>query len=638
MSHHLLRPTLTLAVVLACSVAAAPDAHAQRRARLSADLADPTARGASVDVIVHGTPEQVQTLAGRYNLRVKRQLRSGAVLQVTPGQLEALETDGTQEHLSSDAPVRAMGDVTAATIGLDRLLRAEGLGRLSGKGIGVAVIDSGIDPTHVALAGRVVAAVDFTGGNGSDGYGHGTHVASIIAGQGGRTADTAEYAGIAGGAHIVNLRVLGNDGSGVVSSVMEAIDWAVEHRNRFNIQVINLSLGAPVLQSYRDDPLCEAVERALAAGMVVVAAAGNHGVMADGRRVLGSVTSPGNHPGVITVGALDTKQTAARGDDNVAIWSSRGPTMYDLVLKPDLVAPGTRVVGAEAAGSLLAKQYPQRHVGGSGVTGYIQLSGTSMAAGVVSGSVALLLDQRSRLSARDAKTALQLTSSFLPGDGVISGGSGSVNLAATAYLLELVKHQRRNRSGSPERRALARVITDSIKGSGGRAAAKSLVWGNALVGVSRVASSSMTWGVSLPDSIVWGNAIDSIVWGNFADSIVWGNGLDSIVWGNLFDSIVWGNSTDSIVWGNFVDSIVWGNSTDSIVWGNSADSIVWGNFVDSIVWGNAADSIVWGNATDSIVWGNFMDSIVWGNATDSIVWGNSSDSIVWGNSIPDDQI
>src|SRR5207302_5921814 len=138
---------------------------------------------------------------------------------------------------------------------------------------------------------------------------------AIIAGQGGKTPETQAYRGIAPGAYLANLRVLGDDGSGDASDVIEAMDWAVDHRDEYNIRVINLSLGAPVMQPYRDDPLCEAVERAVAAGIVVVAAAGNYGVSSDGRLVLGSIASPGNDPNVITVGALDTHSTADRSDD-----------------------------------------------------------------------------------------------------------------------------------------------------------------------------------------------------------------------------------------------------------------------------------------------------------------------------------
>jgi serine protease AprX len=235
---------------------------------------------------------------------------------------------------------------------------------------------------------------------------------------------------VAPGAYLVNLRVLGDDGAGVISSVIEAIDWAIEHKDKYRINVINISLGAPVLQPYRDDPMCEAVERAVRAGIVVVAAAGNFGRNKNGRAVSGGVTTPGNDPYVITVGAIDTQGTPERSDDVVAAYSSRGPTMYDLVMKPDVMAPGSHIVSAEAAGSVVAREHPERHVTGVGANGYIQFSGTSMATGVVSGVVALLLQHDPQLTPADAKAVLQLTSSFIPSSGLIGSGAGSLNAVA----------------------------------------------------------------------------------------------------------------------------------------------------------------------------------------------------------------
>src|SRR6185369_10397709 len=197
------------------------------------------------------------------------------------------------------------------------------------------VIDSGINTRHNALRGRVLVTRDFTGGDGQDHFGHGTHVAAIIAGQAGGTVETRDYRGIAPGAYLLNLRVLGDDGSGTVSDVIEAIDWTIEHRNDYNVRVINLSLGAPVLQPYRDDPLCEAVERAVRAGLVVVVAAGNYGRTADGKDVMGGIATPANSPYAIAVGALDIHDTPQRSDDTLAGYSSKGPTRYDLIMKPD---------------------------------------------------------------------------------------------------------------------------------------------------------------------------------------------------------------------------------------------------------------------------------------------------------------
>ena len=165
---------------------------------------------------------------------------------------------------------------------------------------------------------------------------------------------------------MINLHVLGADGSGKTSDVIDAIDWAVAHRDQFNIRVINLSLGHPVQESYLDDPLCQAAQRAIDAGIMVVAAAGNFGKMEDGRPIVGGIVSPGNTPSVLTVGAMNTKDTPQRSDDVMATYSSRGPTAIDGDVKPDLVAPGNLVVSAAAPDSYLATTYPEHVVAGKG--------------------------------------------------------------------------------------------------------------------------------------------------------------------------------------------------------------------------------------------------------------------------------
>ena len=240
----------------------------------------------------------MDALAARYNLRIARYLKSGAVFIVNAGQLEALRQDETQDHLSGDIRLKSSVDaMTAESIGADQVWAgSDDLPALSGAGVSVAVIDSGIDTRHAALRRRVLVTRDFTGGDGMDRFGHGTHVAAIIAGRAGRTADTRDQRGIAPGAYLLNLRVLGDDGSGSASDVIEAIDWTIEHRHEYNVRIINLSLGAPVMQPYRDDPLCEAVERAVRAGLVVVVAAGNYGRTAEGRDVHGRDRDAGQQP------------------------------------------------------------------------------------------------------------------------------------------------------------------------------------------------------------------------------------------------------------------------------------------------------------------------------------------------------
>ncbi len=286
------RSTLALALVFLWLTPT--PARAAKRARLGADLEQKLATGSqTIEVIVSGGRGQVDALARKYGLTVKKYLRSGAVLGLNAGQLDALSQDEAIDHLAADASVRAT-NLTTETIGADQVWAGAGtLPPLSGKGVGVALIDSGIDARHVALAQRVVFTKDFIGGDGSDPFGHGTHVGALIAGVGGSTADTADLTGVAPAARIINLRVLDGTGAGRASDVIEAIDWAIENKSAFNIRVINLSLGAPVVQSYKDDPLCEAVERAVAAGIVVVAAAGNQGASADGARSTAASTRRG---------------------------------------------------------------------------------------------------------------------------------------------------------------------------------------------------------------------------------------------------------------------------------------------------------------------------------------------------------
>lgn len=406
--------------------------------------------------------------------------------------------------------------------------------------------------------------------------------------------------------------MLDGDGAGKASDVIEAIDWAIEHRRRFNIKVINLSLGAPVLQSYRDDPLCEAAQRAVDAGIVVVAAAGNFGMTADGKKIFGGITAPGNSPSVITVGALDTKGTAVRSDDTIAKFSSRGPTMYDHIIKPDLVAPGRNVIAAEAAGSTLAARYPERHI----TDGYMSLSWSSMSAGVVSGAVALLLERRPNLRPAETRIALQLTSEFMKSEGLVVAGAGSLNALAAAEL-----------SDSPAATHLTAVRTLAGSTLNDRLPAQ----------YSRLISAFTAQKDS--DTIVWGQGA-TIVWGQSA-TIVWGQAT-TIVWGQAA-TIIWGQASaaDTIIWGQSgQDTIIWGqDSSDTIIWGQaSPDTIIWGQGggSDTIIWGqDGYDTIIWGqDGSDTIIWGQGAgaDTIIWGQAgeTDTIVWGQAADTIIWG--------
>jgi serine protease AprX len=202
--------------------------------------------------------------------------------------------------------------------------------------------------------------------------------------------------------------------------VIAAIERAIALKNTYNIRVINLSLGRPVFESYTDDPLCQAVEAAWKAGIVVVVAAGNDGRNNSfGTDGYGTITSPGNDPYVITVGAMKTLESYGRTDDLVASYSSKGPTLIDHIVKPDIVAPGNQVVSLLAKkNDTLAAQYPANNVvvnyygdpkNKNVSDAYFTLSGTSMAAPVVSGAVADLLQANPRLRPDQVKSLLMAT-------------------------------------------------------------------------------------------------------------------------------------------------------------------------------------------------------------------------------------
>ena len=251
------------------------------------------------------------------------------------------------ESVSLDALVAA--DSTTATTTPDRpqntLLPTLGLptDKLAGKGVGIAVIDSGLQPSK-EFSGVLQYFYDFTTGQTTpyDDYGHGTHVTGLISSSG--VLSNGTYQGIAPKARIISLKVLDANGTGQTSTVIQAIEFAVTNKSRLGIDIINLSLGHPSLEPPERDPLVRAVEGAVRAGIVVVVSAGNSGKDdATGLPAYGTINSPGTAPSAITIGAVDTKNTTTRADDTIPSFSSHGPTI-DGRMKPDLVAPGHKLV------------------------------------------------------------------------------------------------------------------------------------------------------------------------------------------------------------------------------------------------------------------------------------------------------
>src|SRR5262249_29664696 len=245
--------------------------------------------------------------------------------------------------------------VPKAPSDVDALLASLGLssGGWTGKGVGVAFVDSGITPDKDFAP---VTFVDFTSPLGLhpyDDYGHGTHVAGLIAGR------STVYPGVAPRARLVSLKVLDARGTATTSTVIDAIEFATTNRRALGIDVLNLSIGHPIVEPPDTDPLVQAVEAAVRAGIVVVVAAGNGGRnIRTGVPGYGGILSPGNAKSAITVGALDNRHTGARRDDTIPLYSSRGPTWYDAQPKPDVVAPGHDLASVAAPGSTLFVELP----------------------------------------------------------------------------------------------------------------------------------------------------------------------------------------------------------------------------------------------------------------------------------------
>ncbi len=566
----------------------------------------------AVRVIVRGDVAAIQSVAARDRLRVVRVLDGFVVLEGSLLDVTALRQVPGVAAISRDARVMSFMSVSTKAMAVDQaraaspgLLGIGGYPAVSGKGVGVAVIDSGI-AAHAALNLKVVAAVSFVTGDPStnDAYGHGTHIAGIIAGT--PTSVTPLYqGGVAPGAHLVNVRVLGAEGSGYTSDVIAGIQWTVANRARYGIRVVNLSLGHPTVEPCLTDPLCLAVEQAVGAGLVVVASAGNIGKNAAGEPVLASITTPGVAPSAITVGALNTWGTVSRDDDTVATYSSKGPTKYELGLKPDVVAPGNKIISLEAQGSTLVRRYPALHVVGKDKNAYMTMSGTSMAAGMVSGAAALLLEGGT-LTARQVKVALQLSASFMPHDGLLAAGAGSVNVWSARRVNGALQSLTgtipavtvAGRTVRPSGLCRLRPDLDHRHGERRRGAARPDAAGPApglaegRRGRRTALGARPPWRDGTGQQLLWGDQTpfgQQLLWGDqtpFGQQLLWGDQT------TLGQQLLWGDQTamgQQLLWGDQTSSggqqLLWGDQTSSggqqLLWGDSnsteGNQLLWGD-------------------------------------------------------------
>ena len=559
---------VAILILLPVTLSAQPGSNSQaalKHSKLAADLANfPLNADGTVSVIIQfkQTPKAHASEMAAQGGRLKFSFDhiNGAAYRIPVRMLAWLQMHPDVAYVSPDRPNKVASDDDIPAVEGDVARQQYGL---DGTGVGVAIIDSGVfnhDDLQKSggLGSRIVYSESFIPGDTStnDAYGHGTHVAGIVAGNGHDSVNgyPVQYVGVAPNANIINLRVLDANGAGTDSQVIAAIQRAIQLKSTYNIRVINLSLGRQVYESYALDPVCQAVEAAWKAGIVVVVAAGNSGRdNSYGTQGYATIQAPGNDPNVITVGATKTNGTPGRLDDTIASYSSKGPTLLDHVVKPDLVAPGNRVVSLASPGSNLVTSLASLNIqpitscilgllGNNCTTGasgkYTRLSGTSMATPIVAGAAALMFQKDPTLTPDTIKARMMKTAwkgypgnswaydnygkSYFSQYDVFTIGAGYLDIYGALKSTDVVN------GGAPSPVAFRNTTTGTYAFMN----SQSITWGN-----------SITWG----SSIIWGN---SIVWGSNAvlsDSIIWG---DSIVWGDCTltaNSIIWGQS---IVWGS----------------------------------------------------------------------------------------
>ncbi|MTI85054.1 MAG: serine protease [Firmicutes bacterium] len=347
---------------------------------------------------------QLASLAG-CRIEKKLPLINSFATKVNAKSLQVLAQNDYVHKIWFDRDVKAVLDVASPTVGSPPLWDKN----VDGKGIVVAVLDTGIFH-HPDLSDRIKDFVDLINQK-TDTYddnGHGTHVAGDIASSG--IQSELLFRGPAPEAQLVGVKVLDKMGSGSISTVIEGIQWCVDNKDTTGISVLNMSLGAAATESYTNDPVCQAVEKAWRAGLVVCVAAGNDGPQPQ------TIGSPGIDPIIITVGALDDAGTIESEDDRVAGFSSRGPTI-DGLTKPDVIAPGNNIISLRSPGSMLDKKSRDGRVN----EWYTSLSGTSMATPVCAGVVAQMLQANGSLTPDQVKASLMESARTLDLDPNIQG-------------------------------------------------------------------------------------------------------------------------------------------------------------------------------------------------------------------------
>ena len=543
--------------------------------------------GASAASIA-GTIQAVGGSAGR-----SLSLINSRVAELPNAALAALARNPMIERISIDREVVGAMERTSGTIGATAVRQSLGY---DGAGIGVAVIDSGAAAVHDDLAGagggpRIAAFVDFVNGGAAayDDYGHGTHVSGIVAGNGFDSGGLRT--GVAPGSDLIVLKVLDAAGKGRISDVIAALEYSIANKDALNIRVVNLSVATGVYESYNTDPLTVAARRAVESGIVVVAAAGNNGRDSQGRSHHGGVTAPGNAPWVLTVGASSHMGTTDRGDDTIAPFSSRGPSAIDYSAKPDVVAPGVGIESLSDPDGTLYSTHAAYLLPGTVATSflpYLSLTGSSMSAPVVSGTVALMLQANPSLTPNAVKAILHYTAQSSSEYDPLTQGAGFLNAKGAVGLARYL--------GSPS----------SVQYPYFRSWGRRLIWGNRLLQGGRLTADVNAWATD----VTWGSPLtpggESVEWGVLCSSASCDEVIGPWRWVSAQAvNIVWGPACGGL------DCLTpW---TGEAVWGTSDEG-------DTVVWGTAdeGDTVVWGTTDEG-------DTVVWGttDGEDTVVWGTS---------------
>lgn len=368
------------------------------------------------------------------------------------------------------------------TIGADQLWNEEPY--LHGEGIAVAVVDSGVNK-HKDLeikrkTYREIDSINYTKDK-EDKFGHGTHIAGIIAGSG--KAGKGSYIGVAPQVSLLDVQISDKVGVGNISDVIAGLQWVLDHKEQYNIRVVNLSLNSTVPESYHVSPLSAAVEILWFNGIVVVVSAGNNGSGDDN----GILYPPANDPFVITVGATDDLGTVDYTDDVLASFSAYGTTQ-DGYFKPELAAPGRNIVSLTAGNKTeIFKNHKDNRIGKD----YFRMSGTSMSSAVVSGAVALLLEDEPNLTPDQVKYRLMATAQDIDHPGA---GAGSLDIYAAVHA------------------ATTESANTGIEAS-------QLLWtGDEAITWNSVAWNSVAWNSVAWNSVAWNSvAWNSVAWNN----VIW---------------------------------------------------------------------------------------------------------------------